>query len=272
MKLGSILIPYYGGIDPEHNNCVLGVKNLYPELPVVPLYSCPYIDMARSILVKAAMDISSEWVLFIDHDILFDPSDVERIHDVLFSRPEIHMVGAPYSMRKPGGAMIGSLRPDPLDPYKPIRFYEGGALHPAKYTGMGFTAIRTSVFEKLIHEGRMSISSECTTRGLPELNTGFVDGIYPFFALMLVPEHQAYHGEDVSFCYRVTDAGMNVWLDTSFRIQHKGAYRYMLEDMGMVVPSVNKLDITPTPPDNKTQVRAGYKVDGTPACPPMVNT
>ncbi len=241
----AVLIPYYGGYDPEHFMCVLALRSSWDGLKIYPIQTCPYIDLARSLLVAKAYSENPglECVVFIDHDIIFEPRDVEKLVDELLARDDIDVLGAGYSMRQPGGKMIGSILPDatlgtdPTEDSAGIPFFQapGARPFPALYTGFGFTAIKTKVFQAL--------NETC-----PEMKCGWTMKVRPYFALCL--DDNIYRGEDVSFCHRARKAGQRVWLDTRIRILHKGTYKYKLEDMGWVIPTVGELTINPTETHN----------------------
>lgn len=237
----AILIPYYGGYDVEHFHCVLAVKDLWKSegISIFPIHTCPYIDLARSLLVaKAYLDKPDlDCVVFIDHDIIFDAHDIERMVDMLMSRDDIDVLGAGYSMRGPGAKMIGAIQPGVVPEGTGIGFFDapGAGPFPALYTGFGFTAIKTRVFERL--------NSIC-----PEMKCGWAWPVRPYFALML--DDNIYRGEDVSFCERAKRTGSKIFIDTRIRVLHKGSYKYKLEDMGWVIPSVGALTITPSDLEN----------------------
>lgn len=231
----AVLVPYYGGYDPEHFMCVLTLRDHWDGLKIYPIHTCPYIDLARSLLVAKAYieNPGLDCVVFIDHDIIFDAQSVEKLVDTLMSRDDIDVLGAGYSMRGPGAKMIGNILPRDDMPAEGNPFFDapGAGPLPALYTGFGFTAIKTRVFERL--------NPTC-----PEMECGWAWPVRPYFALML--DDNRYRGEDVSFCERAKKTGSKIFLDTSLRVLHKGTYKYKLEDMGLVVPSVGALHILPT--------------------------
>lgn len=258
-----VATPYWGALDVEHLDCVMRFRALYPE-PIVRKYrvtGCAYIDIARATAAAAALDGDFEGLFFIDHDIIFDPRDAvalmrqaHRLQTVVYSL---------YSMRTPGRRAIGEFDPS----VEQAVFFEGGGLYPGRYGGLGFAAIPRQV---LLDVGR----------DMPELTTGF-GKVKPLFALrsgvpdwpelfevllhagLLNEQHNSvtelraamgklcasfsegwYAGEDISFFHRVVRAGYKPMIDTRPRIWHKGSYKYGLEDVQVVVPRGDILELT----------------------------
>jgi hypothetical protein len=214
----AVCVPYYGGYDPAHYRGMKGLKELGVE-NLLELHGCPYIDVARSVLVEQALGICGcDGVMFIDHDIVFQPRDVLKVIEL--AEETQALVGVPYSMRTPGKTVVGGFAPG----IKDVVFFEGGGLYPSAYLGMGFTAIPRSAFDAV-------------GRSLPDLDAGgFMPGrtIKPYFALDTSGGY--YSGEDISFCRRATEANVHQFLYTVPRIFHKGAYQYGIEDAGISVP------------------------------------
>lgn len=221
----AVCIPYYGGYDASHYAGVKGLHKLGMQ-HIIELHGCPYIDVARSVLVESAIGINGlDGVMFIDHDIVFEAADVLRLIEIAENAQAV--VGVPYSMRTPGKTMVGGFAPS----VKEAWCYEKGGLYPAAYLGMGFTAIPKAVFDRI-------------GRDLPDLDAGgFMPGrsIKPYFALDTSGGY--YSGEDISFCKRALDRNIGLHLWTVPRIFHKGSYQFGLEDAGMQVPRFKHLHI-----------------------------
>lgn len=272
---------YYGGIDREHDKCIQALKN-HPYIhAVMEMHGCPYIDIGRSIIATKVLD-DPEFggLLFFDHDMIFDPEEVTKLIDSTEACQGV--VGAAYSMRRPGH-MIGGIDTTKLGDGEKVVFFNGGGPRAATYLGMGMTAIHRSVFERLVqradekHEKRREflkyrhvveqMMGAATSFGLdaskieelvrefegslrdhelPRLTSGISDApVVPFFSLLQLKD--VYYGEDVSFCLRCHDAGIPVQIDTRVRVYHKGSYCYGLEDCGMVVPYCDRLESVNAP-------------------------
>lgn len=275
---------YYGPIDREHDKCVKALHGHPLVADVLELTGCPYIDIGRGIIATKVLDNEElGGLLFIDHDMVFDPK--EAIATIASAIEADATVGAAYSMRKPGH-IIGAVDGTKIDPNKKVVFFEGGERLPANYLGMGMTAIPRSVLVRLVEASRAKYARqkqivtelqallsrvtqavapdgspldpskamgllgellpELRDEDLPRLKTGISDApVVPFFSLLQRAGY--YYGEDVAFCVRSHLAGIGVHLDTRIRVYHKGSYCYGLEDVGMEVPFCTRLEVLDKP-------------------------
>jgi len=244
----GIVIPYFGGADLEHLDCVRALTDL--GVPLMTVRNHPYIDHARAVLASRTlreMHIQREgqadqWdtLFWIDHDIMgFTPDDVFGLVETC--RKTGCVVSGAYPMKKPGGNMVGAFHPEVIEKGA-VRFFEGGELQSAIGVGMGFCATPMKVLRDV-------------SLTLPSLRCSDTV-VWPFFHHLLTEEPKppietydeptdgAYMGEDYSFCRRVIEAGHEILIDTRIRIEHKGAYKYRLEDMGIVVPHCEFLNVS----------------------------
>lgn len=275
---------YYGPIDREHDKCVKALHGHPLVANVLELTGCPYIDIGRGIIATAVLDNPElGGLLFIDHDMVFDPSEAIATIESAIEADET--VGSAYSMRKPGH-IIGAVDGTKIPSDKKVVFFEGGERLPANYLGMGMTAIPRSVLVRLVAASKAKkarqeaivvelqallsrvtqavapdgspldpskasallaeLLPELRDEDLPRLKTGISDApVVPFFSLL--QRNGFYFGEDVSFCVRSHLAGIGVNLDTRIRVYHKGAYCYGLEDVGMEVPYCHRLEVLDKP-------------------------
>ena len=235
-----IACAYFGGVDADHNDGVRALEYGEPEVRVLRTHGVPYIDQARAILSSRALELLPEEdavLVFLDHDIIFHPLSVPTLVNNLIESP-YDILGAPYSMRREGGGIIGFPLLEPGENNE-LPCYEGGGLVDAFGVGMGLTAIRMRVFREL-------------AKGMQRVRCGTSTIVYPFFALEVEPDHSVlpsgeqigfYHGEDVSFCNRARRAGFLVGLDTTHRVGHKGAKIFALEDTVYAVPLAKRLTL-----------------------------
>lgn len=212
MKNTCLLTPFYGKGDFDHLECRAALQK---EAAHMCCRNVAYIGMARSKLATEAMRQCPEnydVFLWLDHDILFNPDDaralVQRLRDSTYD-----VLGVCYPFRSPGAGIIGM----PDDDIDEVEYYaDGPDIVPAKFLGMGFTAVRRSVFDRL--------APLWPTVYAPV----FESRIHPFFAELVTAER--WEQEDLSFCQRVKDAGMKIGIYTKPRIVHRGEYDYTLED------------------------------------------
>lgn len=246
----AVCVPTFGGLDLEQQAALWELEKA--GVTILELRDCPHVDLARGALVKKALELGSDGVFFIDHDILFVPKD---LLDLCTRAEELQdVVAGIYCMRKSAHSLIGA----PIaDDDSKVTFFDGGGLYPALYVGMGFCAIPKAVFLALDEK-------------LPELDSYF-GMIRPYFALDT--NTGFYAGEDVSFCSRVQGlavratprtsgpsnldwaierrqgramTGHRVVIDTRPRIFHMGKYHYGIEDHSVIVPRYGTVEATLT--------------------------
>ncbi len=159
-----------------------------------------YIDKNRMDLVEAAREMKASHLMFVDTDMLFPPWGIE----VLFSHKKM-VVGGTYN-------------------------FKTFALPDAKVLGPAPTV-------KLIGENGEPVNPEPGT--LPKemfkcyaLPGGFMMVDMKVFEIISHPyfyncwQGDRYTGEDVYFCERVREKGMDVWCDPTIPIYHIGPYLY----------------------------------------------
>ncbi len=221
MKL-AILSPCGTEVDFEHLYAVQGVK----DADVFRTFGATIIEQARAILATRALEAGADVLFWIDSDIVFDPADVHAMAARCLEGPYA-VLGAAYSKRGPGHGMVGSFKTDPGK----LTFYRPGVAE-AGVLGLGFTAVRREVFERLAQDmSRVVLPSE------PAGTT-----VWPFFFPSI--EDGVYLAEDAAFCFRASRAGFKIGMDLEPKVRHKGSYLYSLEDAGMVVPKGDVLEAT----------------------------
>jgi len=210
MRPTAVLVPSRSGLK-RHAFAQL-LHTLQHEIGhlVLELHGTSQIDIARSFMLTAALAYPVDVFVFIDDDMDFDPRDVERLADV--ARETGGVVGAPYSVRSPGGPIVGG-----FDAVDTVGFFEQGAVYPAAgVIGMGFTAIARAALERL--DALPEYAERRCAEGLvrPYFQKHVVDGFWL--------------QEDHSFCHAVRQAGGRTDLDTRIRVKHVGEYGYGIED------------------------------------------
>ena len=223
MKTALIITPHYGPIDTEHDQCVRRTMkaNGFQLLRA----GGSAIDQVRTSMACLALENSDADVfLWIDSDIVFDPSDAASIVE---QARDLKLVCGAYSEKKPGGAMC--FQASDATP-KTLHFSkELGSTVGIYGAGFGFVATHRCVFERL----REILPA--ATLGCGGQNTA------PYFMPLI--RNGGYAGEDFSFFIRARDAGFPLYLDTRVRLGHKGAYTYRIEDTFYKTPTVTDFEI-----------------------------
>lgn len=225
MEKRTIVLATYGKTrEHQHGECMDALRYQL-GIEVFDTKGHSQIDQARSLLATYAMAHGADVALFIDHDTIFNPLDVEALAEV--ARERQALVAAPYSIRKLGGSLVGG--PD-ASKYEEVTFYEGGGVYDAvNVIGMGFTAIHRSVFEKF--------------DDLPEyaeVNSG--DGmVRPYFQKVVIGGF--WHKEDSSFCHVARGLGVSTLIDTRIRVKHLGEHAFGIEDCRIKSPDLPTLKL-----------------------------
>ena len=211
-----VMVCYYGEPCKAHRDAIDGLVRA--GIPFLPVYNCPYLDIARSHACTEALKQvpDATGVVFIDHDMHgFSAEDVKGF----VSRAEqgqCDIVGIGYSLRRPGFMLACQ----PLSQNEVV-FYVPGHVE-AKYVGTGFMYISRALLEPFPVPTRYV---DCVRNDVKMFFQPFDNG-----------EH--YYPDDVGFCYRARAMGRKVWIDTQMRVLHRGVYDYAIEDAGWSVPNV----------------------------------
>lgn len=210
-----ICVPYFGGKDWEHDQLVDQAKE--SGYLVELLHNYPYIDQARCLLTERALKRDIDVVFFIDHDIIFNIDDVERVATEAYSRNAV--VSGLYLTRRVMGTALVHL--DPL-PDK-ILCLKAGGLYPCSGLPGGFTAIPRRILEE------MDIKKALLPDGKTLVRLWFYNDVY----WPEGREHGVWLGEDTAFSRRLKEAGYKMFVDTRPRLFHKGHHKFALEDGDM---------------------------------------
>jgi GT2 family glycosyltransferase len=157
-----------------------------------------YVAHNRNELVRVAQKNGSTHLMFIDADMIFQPSSIQRLID-----HDKDVVGANYNARGvPGQPIISTLKlVDPsTDPDKGkfIQSEFSAQLFPVFGLATGFMLIKMPVFDKVEA---------------------------PWFVAYEEPNGE-HHTEDIEFCAKCHKVGIDVYCSPTIQIGHKGNYVY----------------------------------------------
>jgi len=215
-----ICVPYFGGKDWEHDDLIDAASASGYRVEVLNNY--PYIDQARCYLAERALRITGvDVVFFIDHDMIFDIDDVERIAEEAFSRNAV--VSGLYLTRRVRGVAVVKLDPMP----ERILCFKAGKLYPCSCLPGGFTAIPRKVLEAMPVKRAMLGDAKTSVR------LWFYNEVFWAQDESGKDAGGVWMGEDVAFSKRVRDAGFEMFVDTRPRVFHKGTHKFALEDGDM---------------------------------------
>ncbi len=223
-----ICVPYFGGKDWEHDDLIDAARASGYRVDVLNNY--PYIDQARCYLAERALRIAEvDVVFFIDHDMIFDIDDIERMSDEAVAHNAV--VSGLYLTRRVGGVAVVKMDPVP----DKILCFKAGGLYPCSALPGGFTAIPRKVLEAL--PIRSAILGDAKTR----VRLWFYNEVLGF-KTEAGEDDAVWMGEDTAFSKRLLDAGIGMFVDTRPRVFHKGTHKFALED-GYLNHDVKQKDV-----------------------------
>lgn len=170
---------------------VCALKQADFDYDMIMSMGCDLIG-SRTRLVNQAIARGGTHILFLDHDMMLNPVNVDgKLIDpitVLLSRDK-DAIGVPYHFRSL------PLRSTSF----PLKDEDTTKLHKCLAVGTGFMLIKLSVFEKIAT---------------------------PWFNFARNENAEMVYGEDAWLCKNIVESGMEVWCDPSVKIGHLGEYEY----------------------------------------------
>lgn len=206
-----ILLPVAHHIEPD---CDRSLRELEARgYTVWRIGGYSQIDIARSQIATDALADGFEELMWIDADIAFDPSSVDRL------RSHNLPVSCVIYPKKGQRALACHIMPGT----KQITFGEGGGLVELLYGATGFLLTHADVYRRMQETEKLPVCNQ--QRGRP---------IVPYFLPMIVPDGEGhwYLGEDFAFFERLRRSGYQIFADTTIRLRHIGGYGYTWEDAG----------------------------------------
>jgi glycosyltransferase involved in cell wall biosynthesis len=157
---------------------------------------CPYISAARSTMLRKALDKGADEIVFIDHDLSWNPEDLKKLIDT-----EGDVVSGLYRFKKDEEVYMGVL--DDIDGQVQVR--KDGCLKATR-----------------IPAGFMKITAGAVDRFM----TGYPDLCYgnKFNLSVDLFNHGAHKGkwwgEDYSFCRNWTELSGEIWVIPDLTLTH----------------------------------------------------
>ena len=193
----TIGIPTYGTIKTKTFESIIKfVKSVPYNVPIISQQG-PYIQENRNTIVQRAKILGYEKILFVDHDMVFEPEAVQS----LIGRDK-DIVGAPFAVKfLPTDPFYAVKKTDSLG----ANIWEEVEDGLFKCCGLGtaLMLIKTSVFDKV-----------------PQ----------PWFEIQYDPNGVMEWGEDLWFCKKARDVGFDIFCDTKSRVGHIGDFTYELPE------------------------------------------
>ncbi len=164
---------------------------------------CPYISAARSTMLRKALDAQADVIVFIDHDVAWEPGDLLKLIET-----EGEVVSGLYRFKKEPEEFMGSLIPN--EDGTPIVREDGALL--AHSIPAGFLKITKSAANKFIEAYPELLYGE---RHKPHIDL-FNHGAHNF----------VWYGEDYAFSRRWREKCGKIWVVPDLNLTHHGDKPY----------------------------------------------
>lgn len=158
---------------------------------------CPYISAARSLMLRKALDAKATVIVFLDHDLSWNPEDLLTLIET-----EGDVVSGTYRFKREPEEYMGAIFPG-LDGTPVLR--EDGCIK-AHSIPAGFLKITRIGVNKFMRAYPELIYGEPSAPNLDLFNHGAIDGIWM--------------GEDYAFAKRWREKCGDIWLLPDLNINH----------------------------------------------------
>ena len=157
----------------------------------------PYISYNRSFMLRKAIDAHADVVVFLDHDISFEPQDLIRLIEA-----EGDLVAGTYRYKEPEEKYMGAIIPDDAG-YPQVR--SDGAIKAHSFPAGFLKITRLGISRFMLHYPELQyIDSGTLTVDL--FNHGAYKGVW--------------YGEDYALCRRWLEKLGDIWIIPDLNINH----------------------------------------------------
>lgn len=232
----------YGGVcraEYSMSMASLFVKcvNDHPEVSFLStgIFFESLVSRARNSAAAAALHYGTDYLLFIDSDVVFDAKDVFKLlaHDKdivsgiypkkYLNTQKINHIASSYqgvfkdnSWRSLATDFATEINPSFLN-----KVSRGDKLVEVDYAATGFMLIKTIVFREII-----KAKPELKYKNEVDGYMSWGDNFYNFFPSHVNPVNKKYESEDYGFCNLWRSLGGKIWTDPSINLQHVGNFAF----------------------------------------------
>lgn len=168
---------------------------------IVSEIGCPYISAARATMLRKALDAQASVVVFIDHDLSWEPYALLKLLET-----EGHVVSGTYRFKKDEEEYMGGLVDGP-DRCPVVRPADGAI--KARCVPAGFLKITRFAVNLFMKKYPELMYGEPCNPHIDLFNHGAHEGIW--------------YGEDYAFSRRWTAMGGDIWLVPDLNLHHHTA-------------------------------------------------
>lgn len=158
---------------------------------------CPYISAARATMLRKALDVKADIIIFIDHDVSWEPADLLKLIET-----EGDVIAGLYRFKVDDEVKYMGVVDD-LDGKVQVR-HDGcikATLVPA-----GFLKVTRNAINKFMQSYPHLVYGEATNPSVDLFNHGAHKG--------------AWWGEDYAFCRNWRDCGGEIWIIPDVSLTH----------------------------------------------------
>lgn len=171
------------------------------EHGMVSEVGCPYISNARATMLRKALDAGASVIVFIDHDVSWQPLDMLTLIET-----EGDVVAGTYRFKREPEEYMGAILSD-AEGYPRVRESDG-ALY-AHSAPAGFLKVTRTAVNRFIATYPDLVYGEPCAPHVDLFNHGAHKGVW--------------YGEDYAFCRNWRDCGGEVMIVPNLNISHHGA-------------------------------------------------
>ena len=164
---------------------------------IVNEIGCPYISAARAYMLRKALDVKADVIVFIDHDLSWEPDDLR----LLIETPG-EVVSGNYRYKRDEEAYMGTIIPAPDG--KPIVREDGAILMHS--VPAGFLKVTRGAVQAFMRAYPELLYGEPDAYWVDLFNHGAHDGVW--------------WGEDFAFSRRWREQGGKIWCVPQLTITH----------------------------------------------------
>ena len=188
-----------------HQATIESIKNSVPLLEsagyehfMVSEIGCPYISAARSTMLRKALDVKADIIVFIDHDVSWKPSDLLKLIET-----DGDVVAGLYRFKYSDKIEYMGVLDDDANGKPKVR--EDGAIK-ADRVPAGFLKITRNCVNRFMQAYPHLMYGEASNPSVDIFNHGAHKG--------------AWWGEDYSFSRNWIDAGGDIWVVPDLDLNH----------------------------------------------------
>lgn len=163
---------------------------------------CPYISGARATMLRKALDAGADVVVFIDHDVSWQPADLLKLIET-----EGDVVAGLYRFKEPEVKYMGVIQDD--ENALPVCRADGCI--KATRVPAGFLKVTRNAVNKFMRAYPDLVYGEPTSPSVDLFNHGAHKG--------------AWWGEDFAFSRNWIDAGGEIWVVPNLTLTHNSVER-----------------------------------------------